>query len=602
MSVRKWRKKPSAELIKLMEETVDLRLYLVHERGPLSLTFRDEGGVKYDVTIGNHIECSCGGGKTEHCVHTLFALNKIYRTPFNSPLILQLEYTDQELNTLLRSKNKKDDADPLNKMRRKIRKKKVVKSNSNQMSLLEDVVCSICQEDMYSQDGIFFCSQCGHNFHNSCMRVFIKHKKETLAVVTCPMCRAKWEDKYYETLLLNNNTTEKKRPHKNVTCASCGRSNIRYERFHCLECESYDLCVECFAGEVHRESSHFFLLKKSEEEKWSGVEYNDAESELDNSEDKKSKGRSLCYVVKNINLCSFLTNCLPDYKSDAGFEVLGDNDSSTESSEMRVHNDLRSNPNVKCAVCKEKARLDYGRHNAVTIDLLMLKYIKPCKHVVHLKCCEKLFKILAYENRNRTVKVPKLFNRCRHDNQPVFKGLESIGIQHAENANADSKKSTIKRSNTPHNGIEGLYNMMPSNSQIRKTTSSQNKRLMIQRILLEARQEQEQSMGFGLLNIQKINFDRKNDIQRYENNMLNRPVLPKNKYIPHIPYNKAKNNLHPLKHETDIKFKKNEDNKISPLVNAGSALIVQKYNARPARCENNSGKVFLSPIFNVNNK
>ena len=96
MNGRKWRKKPSEELIKLMEESVDLKLYLIHERGPLSLTFQDEQNKKYEINIGNEISCSCGGGKIEHCAHTLFALNKIYKIPFNNPLILQLQFTNQE--------------------------------------------------------------------------------------------------------------------------------------------------------------------------------------------------------------------------------------------------------------------------------------------------------------------------------------------------------------------------------------------------------------------------------------------------------------------------------------------------------------------------
>ena len=49
MNARKWRKKPSEELIKLMEESVDLKLYLIHERGPLSLTFQDEQNKKYEI-------------------------------------------------------------------------------------------------------------------------------------------------------------------------------------------------------------------------------------------------------------------------------------------------------------------------------------------------------------------------------------------------------------------------------------------------------------------------------------------------------------------------------------------------------------------------
>ena len=49
---RKWRKKPTDDLIRLMEETVDLKLYLVQEKGPLSLSFKDEEGKKFDINIG----------------------------------------------------------------------------------------------------------------------------------------------------------------------------------------------------------------------------------------------------------------------------------------------------------------------------------------------------------------------------------------------------------------------------------------------------------------------------------------------------------------------------------------------------------------------
>ena len=74
------------------------------------------------------------------------------------------------------------------------------------MSLLDDPICPICQEDMYSNEGIYFCKKsCGHNFHIGCLQVFIKHKKDTDTVVSCPMCRAKWEeDEYIKPLTVLN--------------------------------------------------------------------------------------------------------------------------------------------------------------------------------------------------------------------------------------------------------------------------------------------------------------------------------------------------------------------------------------------------------------
>ena len=123
---RKWRKKPTDELIRLMEETVELKLYLVQEKGPLSLSFKDEDGKKFDINIGNTISCSCGGGKFEHCIHTLFALNKVYKIPFNNPLILQLNFTDQELNKLMDKKNSKKKKNNNNK-NNKNNKKNLIK-------------------------------------------------------------------------------------------------------------------------------------------------------------------------------------------------------------------------------------------------------------------------------------------------------------------------------------------------------------------------------------------------------------------------------------------------------------------------------------------
>ena len=55
MQVRQWRKKPSEYLIKLMEESVDIKLFLIQEKGPLSLMFQDEQGIKYNITIGSDI-------------------------------------------------------------------------------------------------------------------------------------------------------------------------------------------------------------------------------------------------------------------------------------------------------------------------------------------------------------------------------------------------------------------------------------------------------------------------------------------------------------------------------------------------------------------
>ena len=328
MNGRKWRKKPSEELIKLMEESVDLKLYLIHERGPLSLTFQDEQNKKYEINIGNEISCSCGGGKIEHCAHTLFALNKIYKIPFNNPLILQLQFTNQELDTLMEKKKKKSENKKAKESKKIHPRKKRDKENSNQMSLLDDPICPICQEDMYSNEGIYFCKpSCGHNFHIGCLKVFIKHKKDTEMVVSCPMCRAKWEEDVYIKPLTEIRPNKCIKNHKGINCANCQRTNIKFERFHCLMCDNYDLCIECFSAEIHREKNHCFIFKRHCEDKWTGCEYkklDEIDDEIDLDENKinnNNKNNNLNYITKNISLTDFLINCLPDYKNDGSFQI-----------------------------------------------------------------------------------------------------------------------------------------------------------------------------------------------------------------------------------------------------------------------------------------
>ena len=659
MNGRKWRKKPSEELIKLMEESVDLKLYLIHERGPLSLTFQDEQGKKYEINIGNEISCSCGGGKIEHCAHTLFALNKIYKIPFNNPLILQLQYTDQELNTLMEKKNKKSEnkkAKESKKVRRK--KKKGKEINSNQMSLLDDPVCPICQEDMYSNEGIYFCKKsCGHNFHIGCLKVFIKHKKDTEMVVTCPMCRAKWEEDDYTKPLMEVKSNKCTKIHNGINCANCQRTNIKFERFHCLNCENYDLCIECFSAEIHKEKKHNFIFKKHNEDKWQGCDYNNMLDDEDENEDddlnnnkinNNSNKNNLNYIPICISLTNFLTNCLPDYKNDGTFQIkmdevgngnliennhINNNNTNQEEGQNDINN-LRLENNMqrpvvispKCAICKSPSKLDYGRYNAKTLEFLMLKYLPSCQHIMHVKCCEKAFRIISYEKRNKYLVVSQYFNKCRHDNTPIFPGLLSINITYEKDKKPSTGGNSMRNKNksqnklrpiTPidENGLPGIYNIKngSNNNLINRRVQGANsmaKKKLIQKLLKEAQMEKEQNMGFGL-NIQKINFGGQNDIQKYEMEVINKgsfnEKMKRRGMVGKIPYtqiHKVKKTEHIVLNDINKKTIKEDrkslkdtqiEKKNNILANAGASLIVQKYNARPVRYEG-PGKVSLSPL------
>ena len=45
------------------------RFFLVGWNGPTKLVLEDQRQKKFKITIGSEIYCSCGGGRTEHCVH-----------------------------------------------------------------------------------------------------------------------------------------------------------------------------------------------------------------------------------------------------------------------------------------------------------------------------------------------------------------------------------------------------------------------------------------------------------------------------------------------------------------------------------------------------
>ena len=64
-------------------------MFLVNENGPTMLTLEDENQKKFKIKIGSEITCSCNQLHTDepHCIHTVFALNKIFRIDVEDPMI-----------------------------------------------------------------------------------------------------------------------------------------------------------------------------------------------------------------------------------------------------------------------------------------------------------------------------------------------------------------------------------------------------------------------------------------------------------------------------------------------------------------------------------
>ena len=70
------------------------------------MTLEASNKKKYKISVGSEISCSCGGGRTEHCVHTIYALIKIFRIEEGNPLLWQLSFTDAELEKILERREK----------------------------------------------------------------------------------------------------------------------------------------------------------------------------------------------------------------------------------------------------------------------------------------------------------------------------------------------------------------------------------------------------------------------------------------------------------------------------------------------------------------
>ena len=101
-----YRSKPTRDFMIYYDIALQSRYYLVQSNGPTKLTLEATNKKKYKISVGSEISCSCGGGRTEHCVHTIYALMKIFRIREGDDLLWQLSFTDTELEKILENREK----------------------------------------------------------------------------------------------------------------------------------------------------------------------------------------------------------------------------------------------------------------------------------------------------------------------------------------------------------------------------------------------------------------------------------------------------------------------------------------------------------------
>lgn len=102
-TVKEKRKKPKQKKLPDMELFVNLLLrkmekfYLVGITGRTSFILENIKGIKFKVTIGNEIKCSCSLEAVTQCVHSLYVLTEIFYIQTDNPLLFQPQYTDKDL-------------------------------------------------------------------------------------------------------------------------------------------------------------------------------------------------------------------------------------------------------------------------------------------------------------------------------------------------------------------------------------------------------------------------------------------------------------------------------------------------------------------------
>jgi len=431
--------KPSDEVLRLLDEAVDMRLYLVQETGPTGFILKDDSANKFKVQIGSLLSCSCGGGskKKKHCVHLLFALMKIFRLEVSNPLIWQLSYVDREVDTIIQNRyDVRPRAVP------KIRKKKAEPEEKfvARLTLEDEGPCSICFEDMSGEERLTYCrTGCGHNIHAYCMKMWATQKEVQRVAITCPLCRQDWGPKALEYIRkdsqkLKESNSYKETIHVGYFCKGCSKEPIRGKLYHCLVCSDYDLCNFCFDQAKH--IAHSFVCKESVSAQW---------------EVAKRHGQGNGHMRQMMESLQDREISPLDYDLLLGLD--GRNDPTPVTLEGYFVSNItvlkQENPfacaDIRCCVCNETADSDKWRQ-------------LPCAHYVHYKCAFGLFESNA--------------NKCPRDQRPIFPGWETALSPPKVTSKRTSKKSHKKNDVRELASQVGSLALEVQGTHVRETPSS----------------------------------------------------------------------------------------------------------------------------------
>jgi len=194
------------------------------------------------------------------CVHILFVMLKVLKTPINSDLWLKPSLSTREVAAVLAYSENQHVAP------RPSPSPETAPSPTLAAGLLapkpveEGDTCPICFDELSSMapNELTWCAKsCGKQICLDCMGSYLSHSKSTSKPQICPLCRGTWllEDLQSVAEVLKPSTEQeksiaKKRPTKAkqsrpVHCSECSRL-VMLKEYRCLHCRRYSLCERCF--------------------------------------------------------------------------------------------------------------------------------------------------------------------------------------------------------------------------------------------------------------------------------------------------------------------------------------------------------------------
>ncbi|KAF2759768.1 hypothetical protein EJ05DRAFT_308944 [Pseudovirgaria hyperparasitica] len=182
--LRRWREKPPRSYWEIRDRALTQRMFVVdRERiaGEIPEEVIDLAGTSgniYTIRIGLVPSCNCPHArKGNQCKHIIYVLSRVLKAPDN--LRYQLAFISSELRMIF------DGAPP-------IPSADASESDGNRKPVEDD--CPICCEEMeINKEKIVWCkAACGNNMHKQCWEQWAA-TKSSQSSVTCPYCRAIWQ-------------------------------------------------------------------------------------------------------------------------------------------------------------------------------------------------------------------------------------------------------------------------------------------------------------------------------------------------------------------------------------------------------------------------